>query len=310
MHAALCVPAVPRQLERSARPLRAVTDPGFFGRMCARRLGYAFVASSGLRELRAPLAAGFVWMVAVWFAFEPRWDRADHNDGFVASANRLIATVNLLGQAVVLPFVAYLLGSFSVFVFSRILLARLHPSLWSSGRVLEGLSDEGRASLWQVAYESLDRIEEELTLSGVPVNDVLRARLDSDGAGANGSGMHAGAPAKSNEEPALRVEQEAQAELIASGVLRNLAVVANTQLLGKEPDVFAAVDRNKAEVEFRVALVPALVGLALTIGVTLRAESWWAALLALLLGMLGAVGLLLDAARGRRDANEMPTRCS
>src|SRR5262245_23912691 len=114
----------------------------------------------GLPELRAPLAAGFVWMVAVWFVFEPRWDRGDRTSGFVASANRLIEVLNLLGQAVVLSFVAFLLGSFSVFLFSRVLLARLHPSLRPSGRFLEGLSDEGRASLWQVAYDSLDRIEE------------------------------------------------------------------------------------------------------------------------------------------------------
>src|SRR5690349_21598259 len=71
----------------------------------------------GLRDVRAPLAAGFIWMVAVWFLLEPHWPEGD-TGGVVGSANRLLANLSLLGQGVVLSFTAYVLGSFSVFLFS------------------------------------------------------------------------------------------------------------------------------------------------------------------------------------------------
>lgn len=69
----------------------------------------------GLRDLRAPLAAGFVWLVALWFLFEPMWDRDREADGITGSANRLMSTLDLIGQGVVLSFAAYLIGAFRYF---------------------------------------------------------------------------------------------------------------------------------------------------------------------------------------------------
>lgn len=127
----------------------------------------------GLRDLRAPLAAGFVWLVALWFLFEPTWDRDQEADGVTGSANRLMSTLNLIGQGVVLSFTAYLIGSFSVFLFSGALITRFRTSIEPSGRLLEGLSDLGRVSLAQVAVDGRKRLEEALTLSGIAVDEIL-----------------------------------------------------------------------------------------------------------------------------------------
>lgn len=67
----------------------------------------------GLREVRAPLAAGFVWLVALWFLLDPRWTRDSAAEGVIGSTNRLMDSMNLLGQGVVLSFAAYLVGSLS-----------------------------------------------------------------------------------------------------------------------------------------------------------------------------------------------------
>ena len=261
----------------------------------------------GLRDLRAPLAAGFVWLVALWFVFEPHWDREASADGIVGSANRLMSTVNVLGQGLVLSFAAYLIGSFSVFIFSRPLLAQFRPSIEPSGRPLEGLSDLARVSLSQVAVDGRKRLEAALTLSGVTVDDVLgvSAPVPDVPSKARPSRGTQQAPVGLTSATVLPTPEEVQEREIKERVLRDLPVVANAQLLGRETDVFAAVDRNQSEVEFRVALVPAILALAVAMAWTAAPELWWSAPVALFVGGLGATGLMLDAARGRRDSNEL-----
>jgi hypothetical protein len=40
----------------------------------------------GLRELRAPLSAGVLWLLAIWFLAEPSVPDAEDATGIVASA--------------------------------------------------------------------------------------------------------------------------------------------------------------------------------------------------------------------------------
>ena len=72
----------------------------------------------GLRELRAPLAAGYIWLLAWWLAFEPRLaDRAEATD-LLQSLYRLDDALSGFGLAAVASFVAYLAGSLSMTLFS------------------------------------------------------------------------------------------------------------------------------------------------------------------------------------------------
>lgn len=263
----------------------------------------------GIREVRAPLAAGFVWLVALWFLLEPGWDRNSGAPGLLGSVNRLMGTLNLVGQGVVLSFAAYLVGSFSVFLFSRTLLSLLRTSIEGNAGPLDGLSELGRVSLTQVASDGRQRLEEALTLSGVGVDDVLGLAAPvpdtSDKRAPRGRRPPRTDPTQLTATTMLQTPEERQQREIAERVLRDLPVVANAQLLGHEPEVFSAVDRSQAEVEFRVALVPALLALAVAVAVATAEETLLGGAVAVLLGVLGAAGLILDAARHRRNSNEL-----
>src|SRR6185436_15667412 len=65
----------------------------------------------GARQVRAPLAAGAAWLLAVWLAIEPGLADPKNATGIYASLVRL---GDLTGSAVVLGaigFLAYLVGS-------------------------------------------------------------------------------------------------------------------------------------------------------------------------------------------------------
>lgn len=262
----------------------------------------------GLREVRAPLSSGFVWLVSLWFLFEPRWGRIDHEGGWISSAGRLMGTLDIVGQGAVLSFAAYLLGSFSVFVFSRPLLSLVEMSLDGPSRRLDGLSDLARESLAQVAVDGRQRLEQALTLSGVGVDKVLGIAAPRPSAGDKSM------PARTSRRgrlvahrltsaTVLPTPEQRQERELATRVLRDLPVVANAQLLGQQPEVFSAVDRSQAEVDFRAAIVPSVV--ALSFSVALAQRNVVAAAAAVLVGALSAIGLMLDAARQRREANEL-----
>jgi hypothetical protein len=59
----------------------------------------------GLRELRAPLAAGFLWLFAAWLAFEGAIPEP-------AGAPEFFDQFEAVGAAAALTFAAYLVGSF------------------------------------------------------------------------------------------------------------------------------------------------------------------------------------------------------
>jgi hypothetical protein len=64
----------------------------------------------GLRDLRAPLSAGFIWLVVIYLAVAPL--PADP-DGVVGSVDDLRKELGPVAQAAALALVAYILGSFA-----------------------------------------------------------------------------------------------------------------------------------------------------------------------------------------------------
>lgn len=67
----------------------------------------------GLRDLRAPLAAGYVWLVALYIALEPLALPRAQATGVWASVLRLEDVAGTVGFGVAVTFVAYLVGSIS-----------------------------------------------------------------------------------------------------------------------------------------------------------------------------------------------------
>lgn len=276
----------------------------------------------GIRVLRAPLAAGFVWLTALWFLLEPSWSASAADVGVIASAARLLDVVNLVAQGALVSFLAYLLGAFSVFAFSRPLLSLIQTRLEVRPHRLAGLSALGRESLAQVAVDGRQRLERALALSGVAVDEVLGlSRVSPNSLGSLGKTAPAGfgrrarlpkvrsawrgaaVPMGLSADWVLPTPEERQERELAERILRDLPVVAQAQLLGKEAEVYGAVDRSRAEVEFRVALVPPLAALSLAIGAA--TGNVLGMVLSPLVGGLAAMGLMLDAGKQTRESNDL-----
>jgi hypothetical protein len=67
----------------------------------------------GLRDLRAPLSAGFIWLLALYIAFEPLVSRVDRTHGIWLTLSNLERTFTAVGAGVALTFGAYLCGAIS-----------------------------------------------------------------------------------------------------------------------------------------------------------------------------------------------------
>jgi hypothetical protein len=65
----------------------------------------------GLREIRAPLAAGYVWLVVAWLLLHDRIDQGSSATGAVSALTEFRDAIGLGGVAAATTFVAYLLGA-------------------------------------------------------------------------------------------------------------------------------------------------------------------------------------------------------
>jgi hypothetical protein len=68
----------------------------------------------GVRELRAPLAAGYLWLVALWIVFAPRLSELTSTEGVYRDIYNLGRAVGRPAIAIASGFVAYLIGTLSV----------------------------------------------------------------------------------------------------------------------------------------------------------------------------------------------------
>jgi hypothetical protein len=65
----------------------------------------------GLRDLRAPLAAGYLWLTAGWLYFAPRLPNSVNDaQGVLKDVYRIVNASSPVAVATALTFVAYILG--------------------------------------------------------------------------------------------------------------------------------------------------------------------------------------------------------
>jgi hypothetical protein len=68
----------------------------------------------GLRELRAPLAAGYLWLAAGWLYFAPQLPASvEDAQGVLRDVYRVVAAGDPVAVVAGLTFIAYLLGMLS-----------------------------------------------------------------------------------------------------------------------------------------------------------------------------------------------------
>ena len=87
-------------------------------------------AIPGLRDLRAPLVAGYVWLLVVWLAIQPATPLAAHTTGIARSLVDLGHTVGPAATAAAVTVTAYVIGAISVSLpsmFSRAIASAIVP---------------------------------------------------------------------------------------------------------------------------------------------------------------------------------------
>jgi hypothetical protein len=277
----------------------------------------------GIRNLRAPLAAGYLWLLALGLLLEPHIPDRANATGLIASLYRLSGALRPAGLLAVATFAAYLIGSLSMALLTTPLRAlapaRIEPERAGTWNTLPRVS---LTTLWQTTRDARVRLEDILVLSDTNLGTELRRWIDprerSGGAttwerlrdrisrllgilrfrrrGATPSGPES--TATSTTPPPTAAEQE---EVLFRALVDDLGVVTTTRLLGRDPELYSAIDRSRAEAEFRFAIIPAL----FTTGVALGGRAGGGGTvvaLATLAALAFALGLFWDAIRHQRDA--------
>lgn len=194
-------------------------------------------ALPGFRDLRAPLTAGYMWLLFAWLWASPDLDTM--TTGFGGSLHDLSERAGSIWTALAAGVGAYLIGSISQAAsgFLQRAVMELPPFRFRfrnlaspTHRRLLASFEEGRVAL------------KSAKLMGSPSADRLEAQL-----------------ADRFEE----ASREAQRELDLPATL----------LVGDQMGLFAEVDRVRAEGELRMAVLPPLVALGVLLGHC--GSAWW-----------------------------------
>jgi hypothetical protein len=259
----------------------------------------------GIRHLRAPLAAGYLWLVTGWILFHDRLDTAGERG---ASADAILALrdeASTAGLAIAISFVAYVAGSMS-----QALSSWLAESIIFVGGRIKRRGDPGTGRLSSRGARqltSLVRREERAAEA------VLRDNGFNDGEQMARWGQATEAPLIGSRRYFLRALQrdrgeERMAEHLLAGTLdglvRNDLPLVHLRLAGAEAtrELFSEIDRTKSEAELRLAIWLPLGALAVALG----AREWGEQ--GLLLGAIVAVvvcsALIAQGIRRLRAAND------
>ncbi|SDH22819.1 hypothetical protein [Microbacterium pygmaeum] len=219
----------------------------------------------GLRDLRVPLATGFLWAVVAWLLLYPAIPSQDDATGLAAEIYKVLGAFGSAALITVVTFVAYLLG---------IVLVR--PGTTVINAILRGFGFRGlglSASSVVEAEQLAGRTAAAMKQAGVQLAD---------------------APDVSDREGIAR--------LLSERMVDEVPLVA-TRLLADNRDLFDRYDRADAEAAFRFAVVLPLNVICVASAWRMELE-WWGYLVAAGVGLLLSAVLLLEGARKRMESND------
>jgi hypothetical protein len=242
----------------------------------------------GFRELRAPLAAGYVLLLGLWLLLRPVLQRSSNSAGayrdLVDIADWAGKTTTLVGVS----FTAYLLGAVSIAVTQRLdaglglvqdrirtdWMAPVHPGLWRQRTVRAAMEDA-------VVNRLSTRFLEDESFRNRVIEYV--AQITSRSAKEGGSSLLPKILQTNPLELARKAEHDYFSRWsLLRAVVRTDAYVESShddlylmaqRLLGKEPEVYEEYDRLRAEATFRFGLVLPLVFLFVVLAI--RENAWW-----------------------------------
>jgi hypothetical protein len=193
-------------------------------------------ALPGFRDLRAPLIAGYMWVVFVWLLFTP--DFQTRPAGELGAVYDLAKDVGPVWVGIAVATAAYLAGSVSQIV-SEILssgLRRIGPR-WLVGDIAPYDPGSSLDAIYRAGRGTVDRMLDPTTdLSHRYQNELSDLRSEAE----HGSLIEPNLPA--------------------------------TLLVGQQPELYAEVDRLRAEGDLRLAVIPPL--LALTTLLATKGSPW------------------------------------
>ncbi len=237
----------------------------------------------GIRDLRAPLAAGYLWLVTIWLVAAEHIPDEDEAKGLFESVYRLGDLVTAIGLGIALSFVAYVVGMLSVTLFDAIVKTPLRGTtdLTATSLAARGfISKRAKRSLLQGTLSRLSDLREQL--NGADPRDLIVREL----------GISVGH---------LQKHESDLADSLGYDIFSELPYVAS-RMIGKEPELFAAQDRLESEAEFRTAIVPPLFGLTVVVAIE-ASGPWWAVVAAL--GCLLAILVARSSFVSRRERNDL-----
>jgi hypothetical protein len=265
----------------------------------------------GLREIRAPIAAGFLWLGTLWVVFGDFLRINGKNVGLIAN---LIALGNWLDKAVLLgiiAFAAYLIGVISVSI-NAIFYPKYtykhwqYKSLWSAGSfapnqaIKANIHLPGTKKISEPLYHRLrkDRIERLINDPEFRENCIQSIHHAIDWQRGRYEGLRLALPTEEITTSlfdrnlvflrSVALNLDCHANDLRS-LISSLDATAH-RLIGVDSDLYSDFDRTKAEAEFRIST-------AIPLTLMVVAVSWKSSWLALALLILPLALLVV----GRKD---------
>jgi hypothetical protein len=251
----------------------------------------------GLRALRAPLAAGYIALLAAFLLAGGHFASEESATGLVKSFYDASDVIGKAGVLAAISFVAYLIGS---------VISDAGTAFFD--RFGRSITDRGGWSLIELSARAIQEAEDGAKRDQRPdisdhLDETARAALGNTPSGSIGAMALEGA-----DTPVRKFFRE-RTEFYFAGDRRaeyeSLAIALSyrtytefdrilMRLLGREPELHSAVDRLRSEAELRQAIAPALVLLSIGLG--------FSGLVGAAVALLVAVPVLLNQAGRRRIA--------
>lgn len=243
----------------------------------------------GLRDLRVPLATGFLWLVVLWLIVYPIIPTQKDAAGFVAEIYELFGALGSATLLAVMSFIAYLVG---IVLGKLAFIPKIAATIAFASRSavpLPGvpLSDASRRQ----AYELAERTIRQQAARGVQTNTIAETVLQQ---GITRTSARLADPefAISDIERRLFFQMYFEVPLVA------------VRLLAKQKELFDRYDRADAEANFRYAIVVPLVAIIGLLAWRVPSPSIWLTIGLIVAALIFIVFVVRDAYLKQRESND------
>jgi hypothetical protein len=242
----------------------------------------------GLRDIRAPLAAGYLWMLSIWLLVADSVPDKAPTDGVLGELFRLGGVVSTVGTGIALSFLAYIVGALSLaigrafidplarrVVAWQLLVRDYLPRGWQrfSRRRDPELETEDRRLIVSLGGKVSRRAIRDLSTFVRGKLDDLETRLSREDRHLDEFLIYLnelrGEVVGNEDHWWLRREESRR---ILEDLANDLDLVA-TRLIDVKRDLYSEYDRLRSEADFRYAIsLPIAMLLAV---LAIKASPWW-----------------------------------